>query len=84
MTGSEILASDWLVILCQPEFKQPAQPIIGDEPPQRHHFDPISASEQLLVRDFSPVPPHSIEHFVQLDQFVHPAELSLSQQGMTS
>ena len=73
MKGSEILVSDWLTV-CQSEVKHPMQLVIGDEPPQRHHKDPISASEQLLVRDFSPVAPHSTEHFVQFDHSVHPAE----------
>ena len=73
MNISEIFVSD-LFIMLQSDVKQPTQLITGDEAPQRHHLDPISASEQLLVRDFSPVAPHSTVHLVQFDQSVHPAK----------
>lgn len=65
--------------MLQSDVKQPTQLITGDEAPQRHHLDPISASEQLLVRDFSPVAPHSTVHLVQFDQSVHPAKNMLFQ-----
>ena len=69
---SEKLVSDSFILL-QSEVRQLAQPMTGEEPPQRHHFDPTSAPKQLLVRDLSPVAPHSTEQLVQFDQSVHPA-----------